>query len=123
MNKKELLTLKAKINGLAAEGSRTRGFINKSVGDKRWENWQTKRKIGFEARLHLIAYSLLRGMTYSYVEPNVSLESWQWLIGNIDYLQEIILRHASWNEAREWKDKENIKKLLTRAAKESELAA
>lgn len=74
-NRRQLLTLKAKIKGLAAEGKRTREILQAKSGDARYHLWQIKREIGLETRLHLIAYGLLRGKKFSEIEPNTRVAS------------------------------------------------
>jgi len=72
-NRKQLLTLKAKIKGLANEGRRTREILQTKSGDTKWNLWQIKREIGLETRLYLIAYGLLRGKRFSEIEPNTKV--------------------------------------------------
>lgn len=119
MNKKQLLTLKAKIKGLAAEGSRTRKFINSSTGEKRWSHWQTKRWIGEDARLYLIAYGLLRGVPYDKIEPNVSREKYSKLINDWDLRKLLSIINLYTNPYKPFEQKqllELLKKELKAAA-------
>ena len=91
--KAKLLTLKAKIKGLAASGLKTRELINKSTGKKRDGHWNIKRLIGQETRYHLIAYGLIRGKSYNEIEPNSNKERIKYY--NFNYLSEICLRNGS----------------------------
>lgn len=93
LNKSQLFILKAFIKGLAEEGSRTRRFINKSVKERKDYYWNQKRNIGEEARYHLIAYGLLRGISYEKIEPNSNKE---WMKYNFDFkhLSNIMLKHT-----------------------------
>jgi len=72
-NRRQLLTLKAKIKGLAAEVKKTREILQTKSGDAKYYLWQIKREIGLETRLHLIAYGLLRGKRFSEIEPNTRI--------------------------------------------------
>lgn len=79
-NRNELLTLKAKIKGLAQEGARTHQILRTKKGLERDRYWCLKRQIGLEARHYLIAYALLRGKTFQEIEPKANLTLAQWKI-------------------------------------------
>jgi hypothetical protein len=88
-NKKQLLLrLKAKVKGLAAEAAKTRELIRKSRGKKRHLLWHTKRFIGTDARYHLLAYGLLRGIPYEKMEPKTSD------LGNFDFNYLLSIMHG-----------------------------
>jgi hypothetical protein len=91
--KHQLLTLKAKIKGLAAEGGRTRGILQTKTGEARDHYWNLKRSIGKEARYHLIAYGLLRGKDYSQIEPNSDKHLLYWNL-DFSYLLQVIHNHC-----------------------------
>ncbi len=111
IKKKELLTLKAKIKGLASEGRRTRKFIHRSKGIKRFDFWNIKRTIGKEARYHLIAYGLLRGLLYDSIEPNSDRDRLKDYLFSYSYLAQIIQRHCHYNDRSKWQPA-NIKRLM-----------
>ena len=90
--KARLLTLKAKIKGLAASGLKTRELINKSTGKKRDGHWNIKRLIGQETRYHLIAYGLIRGKNYNQIELNSNKEKIKYF--DFRYLSEICIRNG-----------------------------
>ena len=75
IKKQDLLTLKAKVKGLAEGGSRCRKFIHATSNERRYHHWDVKRSIGKEARYHLLAYGLLRGLAYKELESNSNLVS------------------------------------------------
>lgn len=77
-NRHELLTLKAKIKGLAAEGARTHKILKTKSGPERDRYWHLKRKIGVETRHYLIAYAILRGVPYDQIEPNSDYDKAYW---------------------------------------------
>lgn len=111
-NKSQLLSLKAKIKGLAAEGRRTRMFISKSQGERKYYYWDQKRSIGMEARYHLIAYGLLLGKDYKEIEPNANpdrLSSWMF---DYNYLAQIIQQHCDVFDKSSWTPA-NLQRLLT----------
>lgn len=110
--KQFLISLKAKIKGLAAEGRRTHSeFIANSKGDKRTAYWNLKRSIGVEARYHLIAYGLLRGLPYSLIEPNSGKKSEYFF--NYEYIAHICQHHCFWLHKKLW-TVDYIKQLMTK---------
>jgi hypothetical protein len=64
----ELLSLQAKVRGFQAQGTTVRQHISRSHGTKKCDLWQLKRSLGNNAREHLVAYCLLRGVPYEKVE-------------------------------------------------------
>ncbi len=107
-NKSQLISLKGKVKGLAAEGLRTREFINASKGKRRDYYWNMKRSIGVETRYHLLAYGLLRGLSYDQMEPNSNKEKLAYF--DYGYLTQICQRHcgvylSTWTPA-------NLKRLI-----------
>lgn len=111
LNKRELLTLKAKIKGLAEEGARCYKFIHRSSGKKRAKHREIKRSIGLEARYHLIAYGLLRGVDYNKIEPNSNKDKMASYMFNYGYLSQICKRHCYFLDTHKWSP-ENIKRLM-----------
>lgn len=102
LKKQQLLTLKAKIKGLAEGGCRCRKFINATSHETKAHHWDEKRSIGREARYHLIAYGLLRGLEYDTIEPNSNkdmLASW---LFDFNYLAQICQRHCHWSDRSKW---------------------
>ncbi len=74
-----LQLLRAKIRGLQLEGASIHCRIRKARGPKRDALWREKRRLGCYSREHLIAYGLLRGISYERIErcakenrPNVA---------------------------------------------------
>jgi hypothetical protein len=83
--------LRSKVRGFQAEGISIHKRIRKSFGDKRNELWQQKRELGHHARIHLIAYGLLRGIPYNKIEQPAE--------GNEICLQavfDMMKAHAEW---------------------------
>jgi hypothetical protein len=70
--KKQVAKLKAKCKELAAAGVDCRKKINETAGKERYDAWDEKRKVGRTARIHYIAYGLLRGRDYGTIEPKVN---------------------------------------------------
>lgn len=74
MNNTERYCFVGKIKGLAAQSKRVRKFINRAAAAKKEENvWAlvaSKRGLGADARHHLLAYGLLRGVPYRSMERN-----------------------------------------------------
>jgi hypothetical protein len=69
LSKKQLVSLKAVIKGLAAESKVIRkNLIHPKVDVERANGWRTKRHVGNYARLHLLAYAFMRGFKYEQVE-------------------------------------------------------
>lgn len=64
----KLQVLRAKIRGFQVAGEGIRHRIKKTTGLKRQFLWQQKRALGVHGRYHLIAYGLLRGITYEKIE-------------------------------------------------------
>jgi hypothetical protein len=63
-----LQALRAKIRGFAAAGESIHHHIQESKGPKRHRLWNEKRCLGDYNRSHLIAYGLLRGISYERIE-------------------------------------------------------
>lgn len=120
LKKQQLLTLKAMIKGLAEGGSRARAFIHAAKGDKRYRRWDEKRAIGLEARYHLLAYGLLRGIPYDIIEPN-STKTVVFGVGdpmvfggykmNYNYLAQICQHHCGYYDKGKWTP-DNIQRLI-----------
>jgi len=69
LTKKELFALRATIKGFAAESRNIRRkYIHPAKGDKRSEAWANKRTLGHFARVHLLAYSFMRGFKRDVLE-------------------------------------------------------
>ncbi|KKN65752.1 hypothetical protein LCGC14_0478910 [marine sediment metagenome] len=109
-NKAQLISLKGKVKGLAKEGLRTRKFIKASRGDRRDYYWDMKRATGVEARYHLLAYGLLRGLTYDEIEPNSNKEKMVYF--DYGYLAQICQRHCGRCYLNTWTPA-NLKRLIT----------
>jgi len=111
LQKRDLLILKGKIKGLAEEGSRCRKFIHASSKEKRSRHWDVKRSIGVEARYHLIAYGLLRGIEYDKIEPNSNKEIIKHCF-DFNYLASIVQRHCRYVIERGIWTPDNLKRLI-----------
>ncbi len=109
-NKSQLISLKAKVKGLAEEGIRTRKFINASSGERKNYYWEMKRTLGVEARYHLLAYGLLRGLSYDQIEPNSNKDKLRYL--DYGYLAQICQHHCCYIGLSFWTPA-NIKRLIT----------
>lgn len=64
------IVLKAKIRGLSQAAAKSRELIKKTTGPTKDGHWHTKRAIGVETRLHILASAYLRGIPYREVERN-----------------------------------------------------
>jgi len=64
----QLRVLRAKIRGFQAAGESIHHRIHKTSGRMRNFLWHEKRQIGNFNREHLIAYGLLRGISYERIE-------------------------------------------------------
>lgn len=112
LKKQQLLILKAKIKGLAEGGRRCRKFINVTSHKTRYYHWDDKRSIGREARYHLIAYGLLRGLEYDVIEPNSNKDNLKSYLFDFDYLAQIIQHYCPWNDRSKWTPA-NLQRLMT----------
>jgi len=119
IKKQDLLTLKAKVKGLAEGGSRCRKFIHATSNERRYHHWDVKRSIGKEARYHLLAYGLLRGLAYKELESNsnlVSKDPARRMDANYhfdySYLAQICQRHCGYGDRAKWSPA-NIQRLIT----------
>ena len=63
-----LQVLRAKVRGFHAAGSTISFRISQSKRDRKHRLWESKRKLGSHARHHMIAYGLLRGISYQQIE-------------------------------------------------------
>lgn len=112
LNKRQLLTLKAKIKGLAEGGCRCRKFINASTHEAKARHWDIKRAIGQEARYHLIAYGLLRGLSYDTIEPNSNKDLLAGYLFDYSYLAQIVQHHCYYYDKSKWSPA-NLQRLIT----------
>lgn len=60
--------IRSQIVALAEEGSTLRCRIQSSHGRQRDRLWNEKRRIGVDARRHLLLYGFLRGVAYQRLE-------------------------------------------------------
>jgi hypothetical protein len=63
-----LQVLRAKIRGFQATGTTITSRISKSEKERKHRLWNEKRRLGWHARHHLVAYGLLRGVPYEDIE-------------------------------------------------------
>lgn len=112
LKKQQLLILKAKIKGLAEGGCRCRKFINATSHKTRAHHWYEKRSIGREARYHLIAYGLLRGLEYDMIEPNSNKDNLKSYLFDFNYLTQIIQHHGYFSDRGLWTP-DNLQRLMT----------
>lgn len=75
MKNTKLLALKAKVCGFQHVGQRLRSRITRTNGDVRHALWNRKRDLGDHARVHLIAYGLLRNVPYERIEGRCAKEN------------------------------------------------
>lgn len=76
--RRKIEKLKDKCKEFAKAGVEQRKLINASSGLERHKAWEKKREIGQEARLHYIAYGLLRGKDYHTIEPKIRNDGSEW---------------------------------------------
>lgn len=69
LTRKQLTALRAAIKGFAAESQDIRRkYILPSQGEERAAAWDSKRALGHYARVHLLAYALMRGLNRADLE-------------------------------------------------------
>lgn len=93
-----LQVLRAKIRGLYATGLSLQKEITKTYSDpfagpRRQQLRQQKRSLGVYTREHLIAYGLLRGIPYEYIE-RCSANN----LPNVKRVNELIKQHSAFND-------------------------
>jgi hypothetical protein len=115
-----LQILRAKVRGFHVTGATLQSRISKATGAKKNRLWELKHRLGNQARYHLVAYGLLRGVPYHQIErcsANNKL--------NPEKLLEIMVAHAGPVEATSdgrtfmiWQtfDLEKVKALLAAPA-------
>lgn len=84
-----LQILRAKVRGFHVTGTTLQSRISKAKGAKKSKLWELKHRLGNQARYHLVAYGLLRGVPYDRIErcdPNNKL--------NPEKLLEIMVAHT-----------------------------
>lgn len=84
-----LQILRAKVRGFHVTGTTLQSRISKATGAKKSRLWELKHRLGNQARYHLVAYGLLRGVPYDRIErcdPNNKL--------NPEKLLEIMVAHT-----------------------------
>jgi hypothetical protein len=113
-----LICLKAKIKGLATAGVHSRIFINATVKEARMHHWLVKRQIGDDARSHMLAYGILRGISYLKMEPNCRADN----SPNAQRIFEIVKAHSDFWSAKKLTI-ETIKEKLSRPKVEEVVAA
>lgn len=105
-----LQVLRAKIRGFQVAGVSIHRKIVKSSGLRRMGLWHKKRALGDHCRIHLIAYGLLRGVSYDEIEKCAK--------ENKPYAESVfnvMLTHASWQVKNEL-TLEKVKLLLDQEA-------
>jgi hypothetical protein len=63
-----LQVLRAKLRGFQAAGTTISSRISKSEKERKHALWNAKRELGVHCRHHLIAYGLIRGLSYAHIE-------------------------------------------------------
>jgi hypothetical protein len=63
-----LQILRAKVRGFQVTGSTLQSRISKAKGARKSRLWELKHRLGNQARYHLVAYGLLRGVPYERIE-------------------------------------------------------
>lgn len=104
-----LQALRAKIRGFQAAGLSISHKITKTKGLQRHRLWSEKRQLGLYNRDHLIAYGLLRGLSYERIERCAKNNA-----PNPTKIFELIKAHGDWEAVRKWTH-ETVEKALTRA--------
>lgn len=102
-----LQILRAKIRGFHAAGLSLRNRIRRASGAKRNELWNEKRSLGNHNREHLIAYGLLRGVSYERIESCAKENK-----PNPARIFELLHAHGNFEHRREFTI-EKIETLLT----------
>lgn len=115
-----LQTLRAKIRGFHVTGLKISRRISRSKGARRVRLWGLKRLIGDSCRHHLIAYGLLRGLSYDRIERCSERNR-----PNPELVLRIVLEHNTWTSNRPFVkyDLAHIKGWLTKPAMETEQLA
>lgn len=78
VRKQKIQKLKEKCKSLAVYGKLCRNKINETTGRERYDSWDEKRAIGAKARIHYIAYGLIRGRDYGIIEKHVNDYGDEW---------------------------------------------
>lgn len=104
-----LQALRAKIRGFQAAGLSIHHRISRSKGLKRHRLWSEKRQLGLYNRDHLIAYGLLRGLSYERIERCAKQNA-----PDAKRIFELMRLHGDWEANRKW-TLELVEKALTRA--------
>lgn len=108
-----LQVLRAKIRGFAATGETFTARIAKAQRERKNRLWDAKRSLGNHARLHLIAYGLLRGVPYEKIERCAPQNK-----PDPQRVLDIMLAHADWQQKRGL-DLEKVKALLATSSSEA----
>lgn len=103
--------LKEKCKELARQGVEQRKRIQDLSGIERYKAWDAKRDIGDEARIHYIAYALLRGKDYAKMEPNAKYERMSFGV-LARHVSETLKKDYLYEQEYEEFSKANVKKLL-----------
>lgn len=92
MQSDNVRALKAKIIGFQVSSLRLSRFLRKAKGEKRARLRMQKRALGDRARLHLIAYGLIRGVPYQNIE-----RPGRFNVPEAQRILDIIKEHDPWN--------------------------
>lgn len=104
-----LQVLRAKVRGFHAAGTTITSRISNSEKERKHRLWDAKRKLGTHCRHHLIAYGLLRGLSYDQIERCAQNNK-----PDPNAVMEIMFEHAEWAQAKEL-TLERVVQLLTPA--------
>jgi len=91
-NKRQLLPLKAAIKGLANTAIYYSKLAQASSGDKRSNYRITSKSMSEDARIYLIAYGLLRGLSYKEIENKANKDKLKLL--NYEYLAAVMTKYC-----------------------------
>jgi len=117
--KKQVAKLKAKCKELAAAGVTCRKTIGETSGKERYDAWEEKRAIGSTARIHYIAYGLIRGRDYVTIEAKTNDHGDDWaLTCRIKAVTKILQEYCIEGERAYW-TREHVEKLLRTPAQDT----
>lgn len=106
-----LQALRAKIRGFQSAGESIHHRIGKAKGWKRHKLWSEKRQLGRYNRDHLIAYGLLRGLTYERIERCAEENR-----PDAARIFAIVQAHGNWEAAKKWATVQTVEAALKRAS-------
>ena len=112
VRKEKVKQLKKQCKRLAADGVACRNKIRETSGMDRYHAWDEKRAVGDVARIHYIAYGLLRGRDYGTIEQKTCDGGDAWAVHcRAQAVSRILQSYCIEAEHEHW-SVENVERLL-----------